>query len=256
MAVIDFGIESRRMWRGVLVVTLAIAAIAASASRASAQPEPSNDAYARGEAQYQAGDFLGAAASFEQAYAVERDPSILFNIAQSYRFGKACAKAADSYRRFLAAVSAAPNAPQIREYIAEQERCAARQADEARPARTEPAPAVTPPADRGRTRRLSGLALGGAGLLALGAGGYFSWRVQGLEREREDCPPCRLEELEDLDRRGGRAELAQVLAYGIGGLAVAGGVWLYVTGSRAREAASVAIAPVGSGGVVVGTLRF
>lgn len=241
------------MWRGVLVLTLVVA------SRASAQPpERSHEAYARGEALYQAGDFLGAAASFEQAYALERDPSILFNIAQAYRFGKACAKAAASYRRFLAAESAAPNAPQIREYIAEQERCAAQQAqaEQAEAARTAPAPAEPALADRGRTRRRSGLVLGGAGLLALGAGGYFSWRVQGLEREREGCAPCRLEQLEALDRRGGRAELAQLVAYGVGSLAVAGGVWLYVTGRRVREAPSVAITPVGSGGVVVGTLRF
>jgi len=82
------------MWRGVLALTFAVA------SQASARPpEGSSEAYARGEAQYQAGEFLAAAASFEEAYARERDPSILFNIAQAYRFGKACAKAADSYRR-------------------------------------------------------------------------------------------------------------------------------------------------------------
>jgi hypothetical protein len=239
------------MWRGVLVLTLAVA------SRASAQPqEGSSEAYARGEAQYRAGEFLAAAASFEEAYAAERDPSILFNLAQAYRFGKACAKAADSYRRYLAAVSDAPNAPQVRDYIAEQERCAQREADGALRARAAPPPVVKPPSDRGRARRLGGVALGGAGVVALGAGAYLSWRVGDLEREREACAPCRLEQLDELDRRGRRAELAQILAYGVGGLAVAGGVVLYVAGHRAREASSLAIVPAGRGGLVVGTLRF
>jgi tetratricopeptide (TPR) repeat protein len=238
------------MRRGVLVLALAIA------SEASAQPqERSHEAYARGEAQYQAGDFLAAAASFEQAFALERDPSILFNVAQAYRFGKACAKSADAYRRFLAAVSDAPNAPQVREYIVEQERCAQSQADAARDTRGARPPVPERPADRGRARRIGGLAIAGAGGLALGAGAYFSWRVGDLEREREGCQ-CTLDRLEDLDARGRRAELAQIAAYGLGGLAIAGGVWLYVSGRRPREAPSVAVAPLGSGGIVVGMLRF
>ena len=238
------------MWRGALVLTFAVA------SQAYARPpEGSSEAYARGEAQYQAGEFLAAAASFEEAYALERDPSILFNIAQAYRFGKSCAKAADSYRRFLAAVSDAPNARQVRDYIAEQERCARPPVNEQPPPRTGPA-VVGPRPERGRALRLSGLALGGAGLLALGAGGYFTWRVHDLEREHEDCSPCRLEELEALDRRGRRAEIAQLLAYGISGLALGGGVLLYVAGHQLREAPSVAIVPVGRGGMVAGTLRF
>ncbi|HWO19531.1 MAG TPA: hypothetical protein VNO30_12175 [Kofleriaceae bacterium] len=240
------------MRRGVLVLALTLA----FANPASAQPpERSHEAYARGEAQYQAGDFLAAAASFEQAFALERDPSILFNVAQAYRFGKACAKAAGAYRRFLAAVSDAPNAAQIREYITEQERCAQSQADAARGTPERPPPIPERPADRGRARRIGGLALAGAGVLALGAGGYFSWRVGDLEREREACT-CTLDRLEDLDARGRRAELAQVAAYGLGGLALASGVWLYVSGRAAREAPAVAVAPLGSGAIVVGMLRF
>jgi len=239
------------MWRGVLVLTLAVA------SRASAQPAPgASGAYARGEAQYQAGEFLAAAASFEEAYAAERDPSILFNVAQAYRFGKACAKAADAYRRFLAAASDAPNASQIRDHIAEQERCARQQAEQARSARAEPPPARTPPAHPGRGWRLGGLAIGGAGVLALGVGGYFTWRIGDLEDEREGCVRCRLAQLEELDRRGHRAEQAEVLAYSLGGLAVFSGVLLYVTGHRMRETSRVAVVPVARGGLVVGTLRF
>jgi tetratricopeptide (TPR) repeat protein len=239
------------MWRGVLVLIFAVA------SEAYARPpEGSSEAYARGEAQYQAGEFLAAAASFEEAYAREHDPSILFNIAQAYRFGKACAKAADHYRRFLAAVSDAPNARQVRDYITEQERCARPPANEQPPPRTGPPAVAGPRPARGRALRLSGLALGGAGLLALGAGSYFTWRVHDLEREHEGCSPCRLEALEALDRRGRRAEIAQLLAYGIGGLALGGGVLFYVAGHQLREASSVAIVPVGRGGIVAGTLRF
>jgi len=237
------------MWRGVLVLTLAVA------SEASAQPPASSsEAYARGEQQYQAGEFLRAAASFEEAYAIERDPSILFNVAQAYRFGRACAKAAESYRRYLAAVSDAPNAQQVRDYIVEEDLCV-RQAGEAKPPRAEPAPGGQPP-ERGRTRRMGGIALGAAGAVALGAGGYFTWQVSDLERERRACTPCKLVRLEDLDRSGRRAELAQIVAYGVGGLAIAGGVWLYIAGHRAREAPSVTLVPAGPGGVVVGTLRF
>jgi hypothetical protein len=247
------------MRRGVLVLTLLVVAGEVRAqpkqNAPQGQGQSGSEAYGRGEAQYQAGAYLEAAASFEAAYAAERDPSILFNIAQAYRFGKSCAKSADYYRRFLGAVSDAPNAKQIRAYIAEQERCAGRTVDDARLMRREPAE-VTPRAGGGGARRAAGLAIIGAGVVAIAAGGYFSWRVGDLEREREGCTPCRLEELDALDRRGRRAEIAQVVAYGVGGLAVAGGVWLYVSGRGAGEAPSIAIVPVAQGGVVVGTRRF
>lgn len=60
---------------------------------------------AQGSAKYQAGDFAGAAADFQRAYAAYPSPKILFNLGQAYRALKQPDLAAESYGRFLADAS-------------------------------------------------------------------------------------------------------------------------------------------------------
>src|ERR1700679_3405566 len=57
--------------------------------------------YAQGQQHFSAGEDLDAADDFEAAYALDHDPVYLYNIAQAYRLGIACARAADFYRKFL-----------------------------------------------------------------------------------------------------------------------------------------------------------
>jgi tetratricopeptide (TPR) repeat protein len=247
------------MWR----VVLGVLGLALMIQHASAQSPPIstqvNDAYTRGETLYQAGEYLAAAESFERVYALDPDPAVLFNIAQAYRFGNACAKAAAYYRKFLGAVRAPPNRAKVRDYIAEQDRCAKRQQADAELTAGGSSPTSTPPAsDPGRTRRLLGIASGAVGLVAIGAGVYFTSRVAALEREHDACSPtapCEFAELTAIDRKAERAELQQIISYTVGVVALAGGVVMYVTGRRAREQ-HLAIVPARTGGFVVGTFRF
>jgi hypothetical protein len=58
---------------------------------------------AKGSARYQSGDFAGAVADFQRAYATYPSPKILFNLGQAYRSLKKPELAAESFGRFLAA---------------------------------------------------------------------------------------------------------------------------------------------------------
>ena len=86
-----------------LAVVLASPALARDA-----KPE-ARAAWTDGLHLYDAGDYPGALARFQQAYAIEPAPLLLFNIAQAYRLQKDDANALATYREYLRAVPAAPN---------------------------------------------------------------------------------------------------------------------------------------------------
>ena len=90
-------------------------------------PPPGPDAHRPASVaaqRYAIGDFVGSAAKFLEAYELEGQPGYLFNIAQAYRHAGACAKAADYYGRYLAAVPRAVNAAKVREWRKSQLACA------------------------------------------------------------------------------------------------------------------------------------
>lgn len=257
------------MWRVVFVVVLAVSAQPALAT-------PASDAYARGETLYAETKYLAAAAAFEEAYALDPDPATLFNIAQAYRFGTACAKAVDYYKRFLAAGNV-PNADKVRGYIVEQERCAKQKADTAasrpttqpaRPAqpaqsdnRVEP-PQPTVSGGRGKTRRIVGIGIGTLGLAAVGGGVYFGLEARGFARKRDACNPsntCSTDDYESYEADGKAADRKLIISCTIGAVALASGITLYVLGRRAAtraEHASVVVVPDRGGALAIGSWRF
>jgi hypothetical protein len=85
--------------------------------------------YKLAEAQYTLGNYERAAELFKDAYAEFPDPSILFNVAQSYRHAGKCDDALFFYRRFLLINPDAPNRRQVEEFIRDWEKhCNERQA--------------------------------------------------------------------------------------------------------------------------------
>src|SRR5688572_28564308 len=70
-----------------------------------------------GQQRYQAGEFQLAAERFELAYQLDPDPAYLFNLAQAYRLGNSCAKAAAAYRKLLGIVSTGPNVAKVEQYV-------------------------------------------------------------------------------------------------------------------------------------------
>ena len=246
---------------------LALIAALCACGVAAAQPaDPAQDkakasaAYARGRAQYAATDYRAAAASFLEAYAADPDPGYLFNAGQAFRFAGDCAQAARSYRQFLGAVSSAPNLDKVRSYLDEMDACVRRQLPPPPPPPPPPSPA--PPAapdDPGATRRHVGLALGAAGLAAVGAGVWFHHDVLYFENRSRRCTaelPCTATQFAHLDDRGRTASALAVAAYAAGGAALVGGTALYLLGRRPDAEPPIAIAPAPGGAVVTAGFAF
>jgi tetratricopeptide (TPR) repeat protein len=245
--------------RVTVVIALASSAVA-SADSTTAKAE-----FAAGQSLFKAGDFLGAAKRFQTAYAEDPDPVYLFNVAQAFRLAKSCTQARDFYRKFLAAAPSAPNREKVKRYLAEVEACATSEVEETPPVEPPPPPRETPPpppepVDTGKTRRRLGIASIALGVIATGTGAVFVRRVGNLERDREAlCPaPCTwsadLAAREAaLQRDGDRASGLAIGAFAVGGVALAGGIVLYLTG---RNAERVTVVPTRGGGIATARFEF
>ncbi len=255
------------------------ALLVGSTAIAAAQPATkASDAFAEGQRRYAKGEYLIAAARFEAAFALDPDPVYLFNIAQAYRFGNACAKAASSYRKFLAAVPQAPNADKVKTYIEQSDDCANKQAEMLRPAPPPPDPVRIPPlpperdqAHPGRGKRMVGLGLGVVGIAALGVAGFYAYKVHDYANQREQLCKENLEmgqcvwghfdreakEIE-LDRLGERAERREKIGWIAGGVALAGGIAIYLWGSSSsdEQRPAVSVVPADGGAMAVSAFSF
>ncbi len=233
--------------------------------------------YGEGQERYAAGEYLPAAVKFEAAYALDPDPVYLFNLAQAYRLGNSCPKAVSYYRRFLDAVPNPPNLDDVRQYLAQSEACAKNQATmppgsaTSVPIVTTP-PIVEPPppqqpetlSDPGRTKRWAGIGAVFVGGVAVGLGIYYTTEVGRIEDKRIELRAgCKDMQLgcepgygDALDADGRRAQTRQIIAYTVGGVAIAGGVALYLLGRSSGERPAVAIVPTTGGAFAVGAFRF
>jgi tetratricopeptide (TPR) repeat protein len=256
---------------------LIVAMVLSSAGLASADNKTAAAAvFNEGQQKYAAGDYLVAADKFEAAFALDPDPAYLFNIAQAYRFGNACAKAGASYRKFLGAVANAPNAAKVQQYIEQADDCAAKQAAAQRPQPPPPDPIMQqppPPHEKpsapGRGRRIAGLGVFAGGVVLMGVAGFYTRKSAQLRDDREalcaddirTSGTCqwnkeRDDKEKDLKDRGDTANLISYIGWSVGGAAVIGGVLLYVLAPEAVEQRGVSIVPTGDGAMAYGTFRF
>lgn len=254
------------------VVAAVLAGLVAVAGAQPKDPAAAQAAFAEGQQRYAAGEYLIAADRFEAAYALDPDPVYLFNSAQAYRFGNACAKAVATYQRFLDAAPQAPNVAKVRQYMAQSEDCAKQQAAAQRPPPLVPDPIVTPPpppppthatSDPGRAKRLVGLGLGGVGVVVLGVAGYYSYKSFDYASQREElCNGCMWSDAfttrqNQLNSKGETAETVARITLVAGGVALLGGVALYLWGrSDAAEHPTVTVVPTGTGAMAVGAFAF
>jgi hypothetical protein len=112
-------------------------------------------------------------------------------------------------------------------------------------------PAPAPIVHRGHARRVGGVVIAGAGVVALGVGLYFGKQVMDLKQQAEDAcgggtvAPCpgdlgRAQTL--IDDARGKATIADVAVIGGGALIVAGAI-LYVTAPSDERAVAPLIGP-------------
>ncbi|MDX2092888.1 MAG: hypothetical protein SFX73_33875 [Kofleriaceae bacterium] len=256
------------MIRNRLAASLALIAVLGTTVLAS--PEAATRAYTEGKQKYAAGNYAGAAVDFRIAYAADRDPAYLFNLAQALRLAKACDEAAQSYRTFLAEVPDVGNRAEIEGYLRDLDRCVAEQ--KAAPPTTVPAPTPAPREEapptidappRPRSKTLP-LMLGVAGIVALGAGAYFAHDASVAEDDygrvctEPGCVwgPEHDAQLADLDERGKRSETLGISMLAVGGAAVIAGVVLWLRPTRTTRSSAVTVVPTREGALAVGTLRF
>ncbi len=255
-------------------ISLVAAVLGVLAGEVNAQPKKAaaQAAFAEGQQRYAAGDYLPAATKFEAAYAADPDPVYLFNVAQAYRLGNACPKAVSYYKRFLEAVPNPPNLAKVNQYLEQSETCAKAMAP-VEPVTT-PLPPVKPvvieppihdsstSADSGRTKRWAGIGAMFIGGAALGVGVFYTTEASRFTDERLTLRsmclevPCASGYGKTIDAQGERAELRAKISYSVGGVAVIGGVVLYLLG-RNSERPTIALVPTADGGAIaLGAFTF
>lgn len=215
---------------------------------------------------------------YQKAYDLTGHPLMLFNMAQAHRLAGRLDKAAELYDRYLKRDPSGTEAPAASAALADLK------AAGVTPPPAAPEPVVTKPeappdeavsafrtpepeepvrvdtaASPGRGWRLTGMVLGGAGLVSLAAGVYFTTRVLHWEEEAAKA----LMEGRPLTNAKGKGEAAELrgdIAYGLAGALVIGGAVTYWLGhKKGREAQTTAWTPVvgpGFAGITLsGSLR-
>jgi tetratricopeptide (TPR) repeat protein len=179
-------VEEKVMGR-IIVLTALLSLTAQADDRAAAREH-----YRQGMKAYDLGHYADAAKEFEAAYQALEDPTLLFNLAQAYRFAGDYAAAIRSYKSYLRHV---PNSPQRGEVEARITELQKLFDDQTRmnqkppsgalappgephpiaPPPSTPAPQVThrpwPPA---RPLKIAGLSIAGVGVASLVLGGVFA----------------------------------------------------------------------------------
>jgi hypothetical protein len=125
---------------------------------AAAEPSASSEAQARkhyqeGVSAYNGGEFDRAVKEYKAAYALKRDPALLYNIAQAYRLAKDLDQALFFYRSYLRSQPQAVNRAEVEERIIrlEEELAKVKEKGGATPpvappsGGTEPSPVSAPP---------------------------------------------------------------------------------------------------------------
>jgi tetratricopeptide (TPR) repeat protein len=255
-----------------------IAGVASAAPKSGSPAQKKADVlFEQGQASYQSGKYQDAITQFKQAFELVHDPVYLFNIAQSYRKVADCTSADEFYRRYLEAAPKAENKDKVEQWLEELRPCveqrkqdqeAARKsqeeaerlrrerelADKQRPA---PTPVETT-VDRGAPLRLGGIALAGLGAVGLGIGIGYGIKGSSIRGDIDEACArgCQWDspEIQQQHEAGKSANTRALIGSIGGGVAVIGGVALYMLGRRRVE--TVMVTPTSGGATVSAKLSF
>jgi tetratricopeptide (TPR) repeat protein len=214
----------------------------------------------KGRAAHEAGDYEVAIASFKEAYVLAPSPSLLFNIAQSYRLAGNCDEASWMYRRFLDTNPIGDQRRIAEQHLSTVEKCstgtlevtvAAAPKLEAQPPvpKLEVTQRVAPPDERSHRYKKYGVIAGVGGTAVLATAAVFAWQAHVAQTMVSETYKRggRWEDIADDDARGRRdSTIATILGVG-GGLAASTGIALYALGHHYEAAQHVAVVPTGRG---------
>lgn len=209
-----------------------------------------------------AGDTAKGIALLADLYVETRDPTWLFNQGRCHQQNGQNEQALLRFREFLrVGREQSPElAKRAEALISEIEAEAAR----GRAGGAPPLPAPPPPrtsaapspdlaASGGRQPRftgkqVTGMVVAGFGVAALGAGAFFSFKVQSAESDVNQLVKgqtlVEAGQLKERDRAGARYELMQWISYGVGLAALTAGATTFYLGQRTNErGASISVVP-------------
>lgn len=214
--------------------------------------------YDEGLRHFNVAEYDDAITAFKSSYLHSGDASLLFNVGQAYRLKGDCDQAMRFYKNFL---REKPDATNKEEVETAMHKCESTQPPAPAAAVPEvvqaPPPTVEPTyvsrtapttKDVGRNKRITGLAMMGAGAAVLGTGVYFGLRAHDkandVENHTGEWRPSDTKTEESGQRL---ARVGQILT-GVGVAGVLGGATLYLIGSSNNERRSVvALVPSDNG---------
>lgn len=236
--------------------------------------ERARELFIKGDRAYAEGDYEGALAAFEEAYALSGRHALLYNMANAHERLGEYEKALDKLRKFL------PHASKSQQSLLEKRmRSLEMRLDEQRAAaEKQPEPSAVPPPpveqpkqappDSGVTVNgepappLLGYGLVGLGALGVGLGAYFGMQALDARSTAEDrCPGgrCTADAQDAIDRDKRNSLLADI-SLGAGIVSATVGVYIILThddSGRETEAGSrIVAAPRTGGGEVDFVVRF
>lgn len=263
---------------------LILAAVLAAAPSVAQADEPIPQKARRladyGRSLHDRGEFGKAVVAFKEAYVIAPSPGLLFNIAQAYRLQGNCDDAAIMYRRYLNTQPHRDARTIAEGHLRTVERCVQKRAlniplDESMAYLRVPPPpgpehilpststdtSVVVRKDAQGSSNLkkdigAGVAMGGT--VAVGLAVFYGLRAHSSseEVERLYAQGAKWEQVADVHARGQTsARNAKIFGVG-GGLAIAGGVTLFLLGRRAERLAPLTVTPAAKGAEVSYAWRF
>jgi tetratricopeptide (TPR) repeat protein len=231
----------------------------------------------KGQAAYQAGDYQAAVPFFKDAYELVHDPVYLFNAAQSYRKLLDCENAFYYYNKYLAAAddADAKQREKVQQWLHELQPCVesrqrehadakhnaelvAKQRAEDERRRQLAATPRTETVDGGRWYRIGGISAGAVGAIGLIVGITYSAKGSSIKSDlASTCAAgCNWDDpaIRAKDDSGHHANTLAAVGYIGGGIAIAGGVALYMLGLTKVE--HVQVIPTAGGASVSASLTF
>jgi len=252
---------SRLVAASMAVVLLATPALAQPAKPPTAQQkQQAGDLVKQAIAKSQGGDHQAAIDLYLGAYAIVPLPLLLSNIGSEYKMLKKPVEALKYFCKYLEAEPTGSNASyatsEAKVLQIELGNKAVDDTNVCAPAPVPtPDPVVQPPVverygtetqtDPGRPLTVAGMAVAGLGVVGLGVGVYFGLKARSISNEISDHDQSQPwpSDINQKEKDGQAAEDKQIILMTVGGIALAGGVVLYMLGRAKSSEKRVAITP-------------